>query len=239
MDNRRITLDVTDGLGVLTFERPDKLNALDRRALEELASAVENLDDVRVLVVRGAGSSFCAGVDIGEVAGAAGDDSRIAEMVSLGRRAADALARCPAITIAAIHGHCVGGGVVMAASCDLRIAAADARFRIPELELGIPLVWGGIPTLLRTMPAAVAKDLVMTCRPFDAEEGLRVGFLSRVVPESHLQQELDAVAGDLLALPAPALAITKGQFLAIERDGAERDELTAVLEALAGGVGSG
>lgn len=231
MEDRRISLNVTDGLGVLTLDRPDKLNSLDRRSLEELATTVEDLDDVRVLVVRGAGSSFCAGVDVG-VLGGSPDEEQIAEVVALGRRASDALARCPAVTIAAIHGHCVGGGVMMAASCDLRIATDTSQFRIPEVELGIPLVWGGIPALLRSIPTAVAKDLVMTCRPFGADEAQRIGFLTGVVPEADLRSQVDDLSQRLLDLPSAALALTKQQFLAIERDGAEHDELAAAVAAL-------
>ena len=83
---------------------------------------------------------------------------------------AEAMENLSAVSVASIRGHCVGGGVVLAATCDLRIAASDARFSIPEIDLGIPLAWGGIPRLVREVGPALTKELVMTCRPFGADE---------------------------------------------------------------------
>jgi enoyl-CoA hydratase/carnithine racemase len=236
MEETRIVTEVVEGLGVITLSRPDKRNALDRRTLAEIATAVDALDDrARVVVLRGRGPSFCAGVDVTEL----GDpesltEAGIAEAVALGRRAADALRWSRAITIAAIQGHCVGGGVVLAASCDLRIATEDATFRIPEVELGIPLVWGGIPALLRSMPPAVAKELVMTCRPFGAAEADQIGFVNAVAPADRLRERVDDLAHRLLALPPAALTITKAQFRALEVDPVGIDELEAVLAARTG-----
>ena len=235
MGYRRISVEVSEGLGVVTLSRPGKRNALDRHMLDELGSAVEDLATARVVVLRGEGPSFCSGLDLSEYADPASfEREQIAESVALGRRASDALQACAAITIAAVHGHCVGGGMVLAASCDLRIAATGTTFRLPEVGLGIPLVWGGVPVLLRSMPSAVAKDLAFTCRPFEAEEALRVGFLSRIVPEDDLTAEVDRLTKRLLGLPPTALAVAKAQFAAVEQRGEELDEAEAVLAALRG-----
>ena len=86
-----------------------------------------------------------------------------------------------AVTIAALWGPCVGGGLVLAGVCDFRIAASDTYFSIPEVDLGIPLAWGGIPRLVRELGPAITRELVMTCRPFSAEEAKSLGFLNRVV----------------------------------------------------------
>ena len=84
----------------------------------------------------------------------------------LGRRAAEALAAIPQITIAAIKGYCIGGALVLSAACDLRIAADDSRFSIPELDAGIPLSWGGMAHVVRLLGESLANDLVLTCRRF-------------------------------------------------------------------------
>ena len=82
-----------------------------------------------------------------------------------------------------MHGWCVGGGLVLAAVCDLRVAGRSARFSIPEVELGIPLAWGGIPRLVREIGPALTKELVMTCREFGPDEAKAAGFLNRVVDD--------------------------------------------------------
>ncbi len=122
---------------------------------------------------------------------------------------AEAIEAMTAVTIAQIHGHCVGGAVVLAAACDLRIAAEDTRFAIPEVDLGIPLTWGGIPRLVREIGPARTKELVMTCRPFGAAEALAAGFLNRVVPAAGLDAEIDELVGLLVDKSAFTLTATK------------------------------
>jgi enoyl-CoA hydratase/carnithine racemase len=122
---------------------------------------------------------------------------------------ADALERMRAISIAAIQGWCVGGGLVLAAACDLRIAADDAHFSIPEVDLGIPLAWGGIPRLVREIGPALTKELVLTCRPFDAAEAKAAGFLNRLVPEAKLEASVLELAQSLAAKASHALFSTK------------------------------
>ena len=94
---------------------------------------------------------------------------------------AEAIESMRAITIARIHGHCVGGGCGAGGACDLRVAADTTRFSIPEVDLGIPLAWGGIPRLVREIGPAMTKELVLSCRPFSAEEARGLGFVNRVV----------------------------------------------------------
>ena len=156
-----------------------------RRAAGELVEAGRWFDaqpELKAIVVRGAGNTFCAGADIsafGPADHAPVSREELRRSFDLGRRAADAIAGMRAITVAAIQGHCIGGGVVLAAACDIRIAAEDARFSIPEVDLGIPLAWGGIPRLVRELGPTVTKDLVLTCRPFDAAEAALLRFVSR------------------------------------------------------------
>ncbi len=124
---------------------------------------------------------------------------------------ADAVERMSALTIAAIKGPCVGGGVVLASACDLRIAADDTVFSIPEVDLGIPLAWGGIPRLVREIGPAMARELVLTCRPFDAEEARSIGFVNRVVPRALLESTVDELAGQLAAKAPNVVRTTKRQ----------------------------
>ncbi len=195
---QEITVSIDGTIGRLTLNRPDKLNPLSVTMLDEIARATRWFDSRRakVVVIAGAGRAFTAGADLSTFQSTA-DDSDIDTWTAAdkGRRMADALESMEALAIASIHGWCVGGGVVLAAACDLRIAADAARFSIPEIDLGITLDWGGIPRLVRELGPARAKELVLTCRPFDAAEALSLGFLNRVVPAG----ELEAATHELAA----------------------------------------
>jgi enoyl-CoA hydratase/carnithine racemase len=205
-----LTLDTDPPIAHLTLNRPERLNALSREALAELIAASELLaraSEVKVVIVAGAGRAFSAGFDLGGFTGepTAGD-------VDLGRRMADAVSAIPAITIAAIRGHCVGGAVVLAAACDIRVAAEGTRFAIPEVDLGIPLAWGGIPRLVRELGPALTKELVLTCRPFTAAEARAVRFVNRVVADDELNGEVEALA-DALARKSRLLLIQTKQLV--------------------------
>lgn len=203
----------------ITLNRPDKLNPLGTTTLNELVLAARHLDTlpgVKVVVVAGRGRAFSAGADLAAFtaapSGGAGDTTPGAvgrEAADAGRQMAEAIEAMRAVTIARIHGHCVGGAVVLAAACDLRIAADDARFAIPEVDLGIPLAWGGIPRLVREIGPARTKELVMTCRPFGATEALAAGFLNRVTPAAGLDAAVDELVGLLVDKSAFTLTATK------------------------------
>jgi enoyl-CoA hydratase/carnithine racemase len=232
-----LTLTHAGPIARLTLNRPEKLNPLGATTLQELAAAARWLDgqrEVRVVVVRGAGRAFSAGADLGSFTGAPTLPPR--EAADLGRQMADALEAMRALSIAAIQGWCVGGGVVLAAACDLRIASEDARFSIPEVDLGIPLAWGGIPRLVREIGPALTKELVLTCRPFDAAEAKASGFLNRVVPAASLDAEVDALARSLAEKASLALFATKrhvnavtAQMVGVERSWSDADGLVHAL----------
>ncbi|HJR26292.1 MAG TPA: enoyl-CoA hydratase/isomerase family protein [Acidimicrobiales bacterium] len=203
--------EVDGRVGRITIDRPAKLNALSRAVLEELAAAARWFDDqaeVSVVVVGGAGRAFSAGFDLADRTWGELGPTGSAEV---GRAMADAVGGMRALTIAAVQGHCVGGGVVLAAACDLRVAADDARFRIPEVDLGIPLFWSGVPRLVRELGPAMTKELVLTGRPFDAAEANALRFVNRVVPVADLDAAVGALAAELAAKPALVLRTTKLQ----------------------------
>lgn len=215
-----LSIHATGPVARLTLGRPDKLNALSPALLGELIDAARDLDDrpeIKVVIVAGAGRAFCSGFDLGAFAAQEGE-GRTRETADLGRRMAEAVTGMRALTIAQVHGHCVGGGLVLAASCDLRLAAADTVFSIPEVELGIPLAWGGIPRLVREIGPAMTKELVLTCRPFGAEEGRALGFLNRVVPAPELAEAADALAAQLAQRSALTLTATKAHVNAAAED---------------------
>ena len=171
-----IRLSMEGGTARIRLDRPERLNALSPQLLRDLLTACEELaddDSVDVVALEGVGGSF----------------SSPHAVADLGRVACEALADLPQITMGIIRGHCVGGGLVLAAACDLRICADDARFSIPELEVGIPLAWGGMAHLVRLVGETVAADLVLSGRTFTGDEALRAGFVSRVVAASDLDTE--------------------------------------------------
>lgn len=233
------TLDVfaAGERGSLILNRPDKLNPLSSQTLREIAEAARWFDRhplVKVVVVSGHGRSFSAGADISAFDVPAEGSPR--DNADLGRLMADAVEAMDAVTIARIHGHCIGGGLVLAAACDLRLAADDAYFSIPEVDLGIPLAWGGIPRLVREIGPALTKELVMTCRPFTSAEALSAGFLNRVVPAGDLDQSVEDLVVTLLTKSSLTLRATKRhvdavtrQMVGLDRSWADADSLVAAL----------
>jgi enoyl-CoA hydratase/carnithine racemase len=232
-----LTVTVDGRIGRLTLNRPAKLNPLGSQTLQELVRAARYFDAqgaVRVVIVRGAGRAFSAGADLATFAGEPQRPPR--EAADLGRQMAEALEGMRALTIAAIHGWCVGGALVLAAACDLRIAAEDTRFSIPEVDLGIPLAWGGIPRLVREIGPALTKELVLTCRPFDAHEAKLAGFLNRVVAADALDGEVETLARALAEKAGVTLEATKrhvnavtGQMVGTARSWSDADGLASAL----------
>jgi enoyl-CoA hydratase/carnithine racemase len=215
-----LQIDVAGSMGQLTLNRPERLNALSSTMLRELAEAARWFDsqpDVRVVIVRGAGRAFCAGADLKDSSRNNAEDSLLARRAAAqaGARMVEAIERMNAITIASVHGYAIGGAVLLMTACDLRVIAADASFSIPEVELGIPLTWGGIPRLVREIGPAMTKELVLTCRRFTAQEAKAMGLVNRVVPASELGQHAADLAAEIAAMPAVPAAITKQHVNAV------------------------
>ncbi len=225
LDYRRIT----ESVGELVLNRPEKLNALSRGLLTEMIETCATLardHELKVVIVRGEGRAFSAGFDLGDAV-VADPVLGAYEAADLGRRATDALEQIRAVTIAAIHGHCVGGGVVLASACDLRVAAVDTRFSIPEIDLGLPLTWGAVPRLVRELGPARTRELVMTGEPFTSAQAQAWGFVNRVVAADALHAEARRLADVLAAKPALGLRATKQQV----RMAAEQMASTAHADA--------
>lgn len=225
----------TDGIGRIVFDRPAVLNALTPELLRDLIEVcgdLANSDAVKVVVLEGAGGSFSAGADLPAFLVALANEDPLTT-ADLGRQATEAVANLPQITVAGVAGHCVGGGLVLAAACDIRIAADDARFSIPELDAGIPLAWGGLAHLVRLVGETVAADLVLSCRSFGADEALRCGLVSRVTPAAELEKQLGALASSVARKPTFVLRTTKRQLKAVRSGGFDaRSDAQALLTAL-------
>jgi enoyl-CoA hydratase/carnithine racemase len=231
MTYETLTLEHDGPITRVWLDRPDKLNALNPRALEEIAGAFDELQrrfDTPVVVLGGRGRAFCAGADRGEPPGrlarGSGAGARERRWTSqLGRRALEAIERCEAITVARLHGHVIGGGLVLALACDLRVAAQGASFWIPEVDLGIPLTWGAVPRLIRELGPAKAKELVLLCDRIDADTAATIRLVNRTVPADRLDAEVDGWAKRLAEKPPWAVHMTKSQFQAYGRSAALGD----------------
>lgn len=212
-----LSVSVEEGIARVILDRPKVLNALSPSLLSDLIDVCADLgqnDSVSVVALEGAGNCFSAGADLPAFIGLLiGPDAHAT--ADLGRRATNAIAELPQITIAGIRSHCVGGALVLASACDVRIAADDARFAIPELDAGIPLSWGGMEHVIRLVGETLAADLVLSCRPFGPDEALRAGLISRIVPADRLEGELAALAATITRKPLSVLRITKRQLIAI------------------------
>jgi enoyl-CoA hydratase/3-hydroxypropionyl-coenzyme A dehydratase len=213
---KTIKVEASAPVGTLTLNRPEKRNALSMQMIAELRAAALWFDEqeaVRAVVVAGEGRAFCAGADLAWF-DPAGNPNFHREADS-GRCMAEALEQMRAVTVAAIHGACIGGGLVLAAACDLRVAGESAHFSIPEVDLGIPLAWGGVPRLMREIGPALTRELVMTCRKFEAAEALACGFLNRVVPDETVARTAQDLAQVIAAKPRSAILATKRHVNAV------------------------
>ena len=230
-----LNVSTQEGIARVIFGRPRALNALSPSLLSDLIEVCAELgqnDAVKVVVLTGSGNCFSAGADLPSFLPLLiGPDAHSA--ADLGRRATNAVAELPQITVAGIRSHCVGGALVLAGACDIRIAADDARFAIPELDAGIPLAWGGMEHLIRLVGETLAADLVLSCRPFGPDEALRGGLISRVVPADRLEGELASLASAIARKPLSLLRITKSQLADI-RGGTfdPREDADALLSSL-------
>lgn len=193
-----------DGKGLvrLTLCRPEKQNAISRamwQALAEACASIEADPSARALIVSGEPPAFSAGADIAEFAEAFADEAAAYAYNELVQDALGRLERLSIPTIASIAGSCIGGGCGLALACDLRFAAADARFGITPARLGLAYGLGDVRRLMGAVGPSRAKDILFSARLLDAGEGLRIGLVDRVVPPGELEAETLAYARSLLA----------------------------------------
>ena len=224
-----------DGVLKLTLNRPDALNALNRElttALEQALERVAAMDEIRVLVICGRGRAFCAGNDIREMETITGEEAQ-----ALATRQAvlmDRFSRLPQVTLAAIDGHALGGGLMLAVAQDLRIASDRARLGLPEVTLGFNPGYG-IARFLDIAGGGHGRDLLLSGRTVHATEALRMGLVNRVVASPTLEASALKWAEEIAASPREGLAATK-EIVAAIRAGTKGREPEAYGAALRTGA---
>jgi 2-(1,2-epoxy-1,2-dihydrophenyl)acetyl-CoA isomerase len=212
--DERVLVDVEDGVGTLTLNRPEKLNAFVGDMRDRIAEGLEALagdDDVRVMVVTGRGRAFCAGADVGYLSELV-EEQRIEEgraLVEAGRRVARTLVGCPKPVIAALNGPAAGGGANLALACDLRVASERASIGQTFNRIGLHPDWGGTYFLPRLVGRGVAAELIFTGRMVEAEEAREMGLFNRVVPHDAFRAEVAGLARALADKPARPLRLAK------------------------------
>ena len=193
----------------ITLDRPDVLNAMNWEVFQGLAAAANQVaerDDVRAVVVSGAGRSFCSGIDTGSLG--SGDLAPRA-MIELAQAGFRALASLPAPTIAAVHGHAYGAGLQLALVCDVRIVTSDAKLGLLETNYGIVPDLGGTHRLPQLTGPGRAKLMMWLAERIDGIEAHRRGIAERCVAPDDLHQEVDDVVGALIARPPLATRAIK------------------------------
>lgn len=216
MEYTNITVETRENLGIITLNRPQALNAVNAEMLKELALAAEafdNNDAVRVLIVKGDGKTFAAGIDIKEVLSRA--DSKflgIDEMQNCFRR----FAAVKKPIIAAVSGYALGIGCELALACDIILAADNARFGQPELSLGTIPAFGATQRLTRALGKAKAMEMILSGRALTAEEAFVSGLISRIVPLPDLFEDAAKTAAQIATQPLGALKAAKEAVLAAQ-----------------------
>jgi enoyl-CoA hydratase/carnithine racemase len=205
-----LSIERRDQVALVTLQRPEKRNALSIDLRLELSDAFEHLggnEGVGCIVLTGAGTAFCAGMDVTQFGG---DTENRRRLVETSTAAFEAVGSCPRPVIAAVNGPALAGGFALALLCDLRIAAEPATFGFPELPRGIPPSYASARAAL---PLALAAEVTLTGRVFDAAEALRMGIVNEVVPEGESVDRALEVAAGIAAAPRPATLETKRRIL--------------------------
>ena len=206
-DSIQVAQDGT--IATVVLARPEKLNALTKAMWRSLGETIERLsadDGIRCVIIRGAGEkAFSPGNDIAEFATERANKSQAIEYGRVMHATADALARCRHPLVAQIHGICVGGGLEIAALCDLRICGASSRFGAPIKNLGLVMAYPEMAPLVRLAGADVALEILLEGRIFDAQEAREKHLVTRVVPDADVEKEARAAA-ERIADGAPLVA---------------------------------
>ena len=209
-----ILVETADGIGKVTLNRPDKLNSFANQMRQEIAAAVREAsarDDVRVIVITGAGRGFSTGADVTYLKEVVDrrDEGVLRGLVQAGRAVVTAIRTAPQPVIASVNGPAAGAGANLALACDIRIASDRASFGQTFNRVGLHPDWGGSYFLPRIVGSAVAAELMFSGAMITAEEAQRLGIFNRVVPHDELEQETHRLARMLAAKPQLSLRLIK------------------------------
>jgi len=192
MSTDKILSSKADGVGTLTFNNPERRNAVSQEMWQLMPGYVADLaadDAIRVVILRGAGDrAFVAGADISQFKERRRNMADEEEYRRISGRGQGSLATLGKPLLAMIHGYCIGGGVSIAISCDIRIAADDARFGIPAARLGLGYHYNGMDKLMKLVGPSFTKEIFFTARTdWTAQDALRMGLINQVVPKAELE----------------------------------------------------
>ena len=237
LDTGKILAEVSDGVGWLTFNNPERRNAVSLEMWQGLAQATTAFEadpEVRVVVLRGAGGrSFAAGADISEFEqhrANAEQKKRYGELAAGGHRG---LAKLSKPLIAMIQGFCIGGGLAIALSADLRFATPGSRFAIPAAKLGLGYDYPGLAALARLVGPSATKDILFSARMLEADEALRIGLINFVVDEAELENRVREYAARVAANAPMTVHAVKSAMQVFERYSADPGaaEIAALVDA--------
>jgi enoyl-CoA hydratase/carnithine racemase len=215
MDYKTVLVEKMDHVGIITLNRPDKFNTFSTELARELNCALYELDsdkNVRVVVIRGKGKHFCAGIDLTEMNGKGPVALRewIREMDAHNL----SISSMKKPVIASVHGATVANGLGLACACDLTVASDDARFGTTAINVGL-YCFGPSAPLSRCVGKKRALELLMTGKIIDAKKALEFGIVNTVVPKENLEEETLALAGELSNKSPVALAMAKSSYYAM------------------------
>lgn len=236
MSNPRLDLQIDGPIARLTIRRPEKLNALDAAMVDALVPLCREIERsaARVLILTGEGArSFCAGGDVAAWS-ELGASEFARHWIRDGHVAFDALARLSQPVIAVLNGHCLGGGLELAACADYRIAESHARIGLPETSLGIIPGWSGTQRAVRRFGSQVVRRMSLFGEVYTAEEALRLSLVDRVVAEGQGLAAAEELAAVVVDRSPTAIELTKMLINAAESEERER-----ILDGLAGRIAAG
>lgn len=229
----RIQAEREGPIGWLTFNQPERLNAVRRDMWDALPAAVASLVDsgIRAIVVRGAGDkSFISGADIAEFDVQRNDAPTNRSFTASVTAATGALLAAPVPVIAMIKGYCIGGGMVIASACDIRVAAEGSRFGVPAGKLGLGYEVDNLARLQGIVGSGMALEMIATARQFSADEVFRAGFLNRIVALDSLEQSVRDIVDEITATAPMTYAAAKLASRAA-RDTSLGDAAQAAIDA--------
>lgn len=221
MDYETIKLDRDGALLTVRLNRPEKRNAINRQMhadLQDLCHKLRDDTDTRVVIFGGEGEVFSAGADTSEWGDpGSSNELEVRHVSGVGSRTSGDIENLDQVTIAAVRGFAIGGGLVFVACCDLRVAGESAWFSIPEVEMGLPLSWNALPRLAREMGHARALELTITCERFDARRAYEYGLVTHLEPDDGVEAKARALADAIISNPALPVALTKATMKALKR----------------------
>ena len=216
-----LTLEIEPRLAVVRLNRPAVRNALSQALMQELtdcAHALAERTDIDAVILTGDSTCFTAGADLKDARAWADESLPLVtrrHLAGLGYRMCKAWEELPQISIVAIEGYAVGGGLALSLACDWRVLADDAWVSLPEIALGIPLTWGTIPRLVNLLGPARAKRLTILCERIAAPEALAMGLVDHTAPKGQALPAARELAARTLAMPAAAVRMSKESVNAV------------------------